>query len=236
MDIHFLITIILFAYFFNISVSLATNSSSCLPQNYGNGPNITFPFWISQQQSPSCGSPEFNITCKNNYPILGISNDDYVIKDIFYINYSFVLVSAKAFNQNNLCPVPIRNFSINGISPFGYSILSVNLYFFFNCRYPYNKKTYAVDCATNGSIFSSFAVFHPEILVKNNYSIDSCQRAVHVPVHVDSLNVLLYENYTDVLRKGFVLEWQCSNCDKHGSYLVLRFLESFSTVVFEIID
>ncbi|PWA82600.1 protein kinase-like domain-containing protein [Artemisia annua] len=81
------------------------------------------------------------------------------------------------------------------------------------------KRHSSVDCATNGSSLSSFAVFHPEILEQNNYSIDLCEKSVHVPVHVDSLDVLLYEYYTDVLRKGFVLEWQCSNCEKHGIHL-----------------
>ncbi|KAL4573391.1 hypothetical protein LXL04_020194 [Taraxacum kok-saghyz] len=80
-----------------------------------------------------------------------------------------------------------------------------------------SDKTYEVDCDTNSSQFSSFAIFHPEILEKKNYSIDLCDSFVHVPVHTDSMNVLLYENYTDVLRKGFLLEWQCSNCDKYGS-------------------
>ncbi|XP_042752992.1 LEAF RUST 10 DISEASE-RESISTANCE LOCUS RECEPTOR-LIKE PROTEIN KINASE-like 1.2 isoform X1 [Lactuca sativa] len=46
---------------------------------------------------------------------------------------------------------------------------------------------------------------------------DLCQSLVHVPVHTDGMNELLYENYTDVLRKGFILEWQCSNCVRNGS-------------------
>ncbi|KAI3818857.1 hypothetical protein L1987_12678 [Smallanthus sonchifolius] len=46
--------------------------------------------------------------------------------------------------------------------------------------------------------------------------MDSCQSLLHVPVHVDGLNVLLYESYINVLRKGFVLEWKCSNCEELG--------------------
>ncbi|PWA75742.1 hypothetical protein CTI12_AA240870 [Artemisia annua] len=211
---------IIFAYLTVVSLSLGTNSTSCLPQNCGNGPNITFPFWIPQLQESSCGSNGFNITCKNSYPIIMIGGEDYVIKNISYTNFSVVLVNANAFNKSNKCPIPLRNFSVSG-TPFRYSDLSVDVDFFYNCKNDYKEKTYSVDCATNGSSLSSFAVFHPEILEKNNYSIDSCERSVHVPVHVDSLHVLLYENYTDVLRKGFVLEWQCSNCEKHGDKMNL---------------
>ncbi|KAD7117384.1 hypothetical protein E3N88_04652 [Mikania micrantha] len=220
MDLHFFfnfIIIIIFFFIFKVdSASHPTNSTSCVPQNCGNGPNITFPFWIPQLQQPSCGSPQFNITCKNNDPIVMISNQDYVIKDIFHNNYSFVLVSKDAFNESNLCPIPLRNFSLHG-TPFSYSDLSTDMFLFYNCSSLYEEETYSVDCASNGTGFSSFAVFHPEILQKHNYSIDSCQSLVHVPVHVDGLNVLLDESYADVLRKGFVLEWKCSGCKELGA-------------------
>ncbi|KAK9065266.1 hypothetical protein SSX86_016649 [Deinandra increscens subsp. villosa] len=168
---HFIIIIIIISNLTIYSSSLATNSTSCLPQNCGNGPNITFPFWIPQQQQPSCGSPQFNITCKNHNPTVSISNQDYVVKDIFHNNYSFALASLDALNESNLCPTPRRNFSLHG-TPFHYSDLSVDLFFYYNCSSPYADKTYSVDCASNGTGFSSFAVFHTEMLEKHNYSID----------------------------------------------------------------
>ncbi|KVI04466.1 hypothetical protein Ccrd_017213 [Cynara cardunculus var. scolymus] len=197
MDLHFfnkscfiLTTIIFLAYLTVQSLSLASNSTSCVPQNCGNGPNISFPFWLLQQQEPSCGSPGFNLTCKNNYPVLMLSGDDYLVKDIFYANNSVNLVGMKAFNETNLCPIPLRNFSVDG-SPFSYSSLSVYLYFFYNCTSPYAEMTYSIDCSKNGSRLSSFGVFHPEILKKHNYSVDLCQSLVHVPVHVDSINLII---------------------------------------------
>ncbi|XP_022025364.1 LEAF RUST 10 DISEASE-RESISTANCE LOCUS RECEPTOR-LIKE PROTEIN KINASE-like 1.2 isoform X4 [Helianthus annuus] len=210
-----IIIIFIYSNFKVDSASLATNSTTCVPQNCGNGPTITSPFWIPQRQQPSCGSPQFNITCKDRNPIIRISNQDYVVKDIFQNNYSFVLVSKDAFNESNMCPTPLTNFSLQG-TPFSYSDLSVNISFFYNCSSRFEEETYSIDCASNGN-FSSFAVFHPEILEKYNYSIDSCQSLVHAPVHVDSINELFNESYTDVLRKGFVLEWKCSNCVEHDS-------------------
>lgn len=225
MDIHFFIFfnksflfLTIFSYINLSSLSLSSNSISCLPKNYGNGPNLTFPFFIPQQQEPDCGSHGFNITCKNKNPVLIISNDDYIIKDIFYSNSSFLVVSSKAFINTNKCPIPLRNFSTNE-TPFSYSSLTIDLHFYYSCSIPYSEKTYTIDCDTNSSRFSSFAVFHPEILKTNNYSINSCQSLVHVPIHSDSMNGLMYGNYTNVLRKGFVLEWQFSNREKHGILL-----------------
>lgn len=224
MDLHFFVFFHKIFFFLTIfthlilqSFSLSSNSTSCSPQNCGNGPNITFPFFIPQQQESSCGSRGFNITCKNNHPVIKISDDDYIVKDIFYSNNSLLIVSSKAFNTTNNCPIPLKNFTTNG-TPFSYSDLTIDLHFFYNCSQPYLEKTYTVNCGTNSTQFSSFAVFHPEILEKRNYSIDLCQSLVHVPVHTDSMNALLYESYNDVLRKGFILDWQCSNCEQSGIF------------------
>ncbi|XP_076945692.1 LEAF RUST 10 DISEASE-RESISTANCE LOCUS RECEPTOR-LIKE PROTEIN KINASE-like 1.2 [Bidens hawaiensis] len=217
MELHFFFKFIIIFFIFTVeSASLPTNLTTCVPQTCGNGPNITTPFWIPQLQPPSCGSPQFNITCINLNPVITISNQDYVIKDVFHNNHSFVLVTKYAFDESNKCPTPLTNFSLHE-TPFSYSDLSTDLFFFYNCSFPYRKETYLIDCASNGTRLTSFAVFHPEILKKHNYSIDSCQTTVHTPVHVDSLDKLLYETFTDVLRKGFVLEWKCSNCQKLGS-------------------
>ncbi|KAI3818858.1 hypothetical protein L1987_12679 [Smallanthus sonchifolius] len=120
-----------------------------------------------------------------------------------------------------MCPTPLTNFSLHGTT-FSYTDLSNDLFFFYNCSSPHNVETYSVDCASNGTSFSSFATFHPEKLASHNYSIDSCQKLVHVPGHVDSFSVLLYASYTDVLRNGFSLEWKCSNCETQGANQNLR--------------
>ncbi|KAM7479680.1 hypothetical protein LguiA_027893 [Lonicera macranthoides] len=197
--------------------SAGLNFTSCVLQNCGNGPNISYPFWIPQNQESYCGSLGFNITCKNNNPVITISEDDYILKDIFYSNNSFLLADADVNDKNHTCPTPRNNFSIDG-TPFSYGPAYANLYFLYDCSYPHPRATYQVSCASN-TTYHSFAVFHTEVLREWNYSADSCQGLVNAPVDGESIENLLQMNYTDVLRRGFVLEWSgvnCSNCDRSG--------------------
>ncbi|XP_027123241.2 LEAF RUST 10 DISEASE-RESISTANCEUS RECEPTOR-LIKE PROTEIN KINASE-like 1.2 isoform X2 [Coffea arabica] len=194
-----------------------TNSSACEPQNCGNGLKIEYPFWIPGRQESYCGSPMFNVTCRDRNPILKISDDDYIIRDIFYTNDSILLSPAELYNVSDQCPAPQHNFSTGG-TPFSYGPETVDLFFFYNCTEPYQEETYPLDCACNAS-HHAFAVFHTEILDHRNHSEQSCQPPVNAPVATDSLNRLLAMNYTDVLKKGFVLQWDgdsCSKCRRSG--------------------
>ncbi|CAK9167097.1 unnamed protein product, partial [Ilex paraguariensis] len=208
-------------FFFTTSLveSLSVNSkySACGPQNCGNGPNISYPFWIPQQQESNCGSPGFNVTCKGNYPTRIFSDDDYIIKDIFYTNNSLLLVKAEFYDGDNECPLPKRNFSIEK-TPFNYGPATMNLSFFYNCTVPYENATYAVDCGSNAT-HHAFAVFHADLLRYRNYSAESCQDYVNAPVETDDLSRLLDINFTGILKKGFVLQWDavdCRNCRSSG--------------------
>ena len=54
---------------------------SCQPQSCGNGPNITFLFYIRDRQLDFCGFPLFDIFCGvNNYPFLNLFNNHYIIQ------------------------------------------------------------------------------------------------------------------------------------------------------------
>lgn len=197
--------------------SAAPKLSPCQPKNCGNGPNISYPFWIPQQQESSCGSPQFNITCSDNNPILKISGDDYIIEDINYANNSILLANAEVFDEENSCPTPLHNFSLSGI-PFSYGPTFAELYFFYNCTFVDKFATYSIDCASNDS-HHSFAIFHTELLKKENYSIEWCQAVVNAAVSASDISKLLKMSYMDVLRKGFVLEWNgddCRKCEKSG--------------------
>ncbi|KAM7479682.1 hypothetical protein LguiA_027895 [Lonicera macranthoides] len=212
----FHILIITFTSLMVEALSAGLNFTSCVLQNCGNGPNISYPFWIPQNQESYCGSLGFNITCKNNNPVITISEDDYILKDIFYSNNSFLLADADVNDKNHTCPTPRNNFSIDG-TPFSYGPAYANLYFLYDCSYPHPRATYQVSCASN-TTYHSFAVFHTEVLREWNYSADSCQGLVNAPVDLSTENSLQM-NYTDVLRRGFVLEWSgvnCSNCDRSG--------------------
>ncbi|XWS50755.1 hypothetical protein CRYUN_Cryun12cG0114800 [Craigia yunnanensis] len=164
------------------------------------------------------GYPNFKITCKEENPILKISEDSYIIKDIFYNNNSLLVVNAVVYGDD--CPTPRQNVSLDR-TPFSVSLDNVNLSFLYNCEEQPEYHIYPVSCASNAS-FHSFAVFHKKALENTNYSVESCQTLVDAPVFIkDDVNFvsLLAMNYTEVLRTGIVLNWtahSCSNCKRSG--------------------
>lgn len=188
--------------------------SPCLPLKCGNGPSIRYPFWIPQQQEPYCGSPQFNITCNGKNPILKLSDDNYIIKDINYADNSILLANSELFDYQNSCPTPLHNFSISGV-PFESGLDFAELHFFYNCSIQDESAKIILDCASNHS-YHSFALFHPELLEKE--FVDSCQATVTSPITAVDMSIVKM-NYTEILRKGFVLNWNgddCRKCVKSG--------------------
>ncbi|KAL0462369.1 UNVERIFIED_CONTAM: LEAF RUST 10 DISEASE-RESISTANCE LOCUS RECEPTOR-LIKE PROTEIN KINASE-like 1.2 [Sesamum latifolium] len=210
------------SFYLPITILLSTgllegylSSSPCLPQTC-NGLNIKHPFWIPGLQESQCGQPGFNVTCHDNKPMIKINGGSFMIRDIVYENGTLLLANSNVFDADTKCPVPHHNFSVDE-TPFSYGPATTDLFFFYNCTSPYDRETYAVDCATSAGRYS-FAVFHVELLEHWNYSIGSCQAPVNAPVEGDGLDKLLKMNYTDLLKKGFVLQWEGSDCGScHGS-------------------
>ncbi|KAK2632481.1 hypothetical protein EUGRSUZ_L01497 [Eucalyptus grandis] len=137
-------------------------NEACLPRNCTNGPNISYPFWISGEQESYCGYPNFEITCKEDYPVLNFSDSEFIIKDIFYANHSFLLVNALEY-QDCSCGAPPHNISLE--------------------RTPFNL----MDCASNYTHYS-FALFFEEAFQETDlYSaVSTCDSAVSVPVDVNA--------------------------------------------------
>ena len=213
-----IITIILLSLI-TTARSINPKFEACTPQTCGKGPSIKYPFWIPYQQDSFCGYPQFEITCKNNNPILKTSNYDLLVKNISYSNSSFIASNLAVYEEN--CPAPMYNYSLDQ-TPFTYSSENSNLSFFYNCTTePIDYPTYEVECATNATHYS-FAVFHKEALEHKNYSLNECQFMVNAPLVLNtSVNFtsLLKMNYIDVLKMGSVLNWtapDCQHCEKSG--------------------
>jgi len=215
-----IITIILL-FLVTTAQSINPKFEACTPQTCGKGPSIKYPFWIPFQQDSFCGYPQFEITCKDNNPILKTSNYDLLVKNISYSNSSFIASTLAVYEEN--CPAPMYNYSLAlDQTPFAYSSENSNLSFFYNCTTePIDYPTYEVECATNATHYS-FAVFHKEALEHKNYSLNECQFMVNAPLVLNtSVNFtsLLKMNYIDVLKMGSVLNWtapDCQHCEKSG--------------------
>lgn len=207
--------ILIFTILVITAQSVSPKFSPCSPSSCGNGPKIRYPFWIPQQQEPHCGSPQFNITCHHKNPILKISDDDYIIKNISYGDHSILLANSELFDDKNSCPTPLHNFSISGI-PFENGLDFGELHFFYNCSFEDKSARIILECASNPT-YHSFAVFHTEFL-NQEYSVDKCQATVTLPITAVDMSIVNM-SYTEILRKGFALKWNgadCSNCVKSG--------------------
>ncbi|XP_047338407.1 LEAF RUST 10 DISEASE-RESISTANCE LOCUS RECEPTOR-LIKE PROTEIN KINASE-like 1.2 [Impatiens glandulifera] len=194
------------------------------PKNCGKGPNINYPFWILNSNNSHCGNPKFAVTCdEQNHTIIDLSGEEYIIKDVFYSNNSFLIANSKVYNDlftyNYTCPIPLHNFTLND-TPFEYSPSTFDIFFFYNCTQNPIDPAYNIPCENNNnSSLHSFVVYHEEKLLHNNFSIESCESLVNAPIEAADISVLLNMNFTDVLRNGFVLQWNdslCSRCVRSG--------------------
>ncbi|TQD82998.1 hypothetical protein C1H46_031431 [Malus baccata] len=215
--LRIIVVTIVFTTFANRAFSVDRRFEACEPQTCGNGPHISYPFWLSGKQE-SCGYPSFKITCNEKHPVFSISDDDYIIREIFYSNHSFVLANAAVYDDK--CPLPQHNLSLDR-TPFNYSSDHVNFSFFYDCPEDPSEYmlSYPIDCASNGS-HHSFATFHKELVERMNYSLDSCRSSVHLPFDgAANVDALMQMNYTEILKMGFILNWtaqNCSNCERSG--------------------
>nr|XP_034899144.1 LEAF RUST 10 DISEASE-RESISTANCE LOCUS RECEPTOR-LIKE PROTEIN KINASE-like 1.2 isoform X2 [Populus alba] len=211
--------IFLFTYLATQTVSHDPKSHSCEPKNCGAGPNISYPFWLSQEQQPFCGYLNFMLNCSEKKPVLTISNDVFIIEDIFYANNSMRVVNAAVYEET--CPPPLHNINLDR-TPFTISPGYTNLSFFYNCtsKPKDNYSLYDLSCATNSTHYS-FDGFHlEEIEMRNNYS---CHDFANAPIHTgEDIGSLHPANYTEVLKMGFLLNWtapNCSTCERRGTSL-----------------
>ncbi|KAI3837885.1 hypothetical protein MKW92_000129 [Papaver armeniacum] len=193
-----------------VALTLHRRFEYCKPRDCGNGLIIRYPFWIKEEY---CGCPGFNVTCKNNEPVLYAAGYDYVIQDIHYPNRSFRVENSIEYGA---CPVPLRNSTFN------------HQRFFYNCtnfdHKRYDKFVYPVktSCvALSDRHLFSFAGFVPP--GKSAYANLRFQFSVNVPAEVNlSLETEgLVNGYFPLLEKGFTLEWDktpCTWCQASGRH------------------
>ncbi|KAI3960023.1 hypothetical protein MKW98_016747 [Papaver atlanticum] len=181
-----------------------TTFRACEPKNCGANLTISYPFWIYGEHDSYCGHPDFQITCNDHkIPILHLSGQDYLIRDISYANQSLLVTNAAAFYDEPSCPIPCRNFTVVG-SPFSLNPYHIDLYFFYNCSLvPTEYFVYPITCAKNSNkSLSSYATIirKQEGFKILNSSSEKCES----------------------LAAGFVLTWNssvstdCSACQRSG--------------------
>lgn len=197
------------------------NYTVCAPQSCGNLSSISYPFWMPTKQESHCGHPNFKVSCKNNtIPILRVSNHDYVITHVDYLNHSFHLVYALVYDESITCPTPLNNLTLEH-TPFSFSTNSAEFFLFYNCSnlpkeyYVYYPISFKAGEGDQNDTLKSFGDFHFEDLVEQNYSLGLCESVVAVPMDLDTdmesgshgASSYWKMNYRQILSQGFTLNW-----------------------------
>ncbi|XP_042497446.1 LEAF RUST 10 DISEASE-RESISTANCE LOCUS RECEPTOR-LIKE PROTEIN KINASE-like 2.1 isoform X2 [Macadamia integrifolia] len=181
----------------------------------GEGPNISYPFWISGQQESHCGFPGFQVTCKNQQPTLNLSTVNYVILDISYQNQTLRLIDAKVRTEGG-CSSQVQNFTLDR-TPFLYGPNHEDLFLFLNCNYSLFPSGFS-DHEINCSSVHSMALLKDDLLLNQVKTSGYCDPPVITPVDGDSTGIAAVHGkssyYTNLLKEGFDLKWNASHCTK----------------------
>ncbi|KAL1531849.1 LEAF RUST 10 DISEASE-RESISTANCE LOCUS RECEPTOR-LIKE PROTEIN KINASE-like 2.1 [Salvia divinorum] len=198
---------------------------ACATMNCGYGPNISFPFSLPYQE-PDCGYPGFSIDCRNGFPLLQLSENDYIIEDIFYHNQSLRVfnAAARSISLSSNESYEIINCSERSISNttlpdgrFDYFV-GENLLLFYGCRNVRDELLrYELSC--NSSIERSGKT-NLAMFVGNAYlgrATDTCEGSVVARAELNEGE--RDDELVDVaaiLRRGFVMKWTTSDCRSCG--------------------
>ncbi|KAM7528479.1 hypothetical protein LguiB_031889 [Lonicera macranthoides] len=219
-----------YLYFCVFTLSILSQKSNCAdpfyeacaPINCGKH-NIRYPFYIKGQNS-SCGYPGFELNCTNNeYPVLQIPQNNYIVDQFFYNNRSVRVYNAAVLNVETGCLPQIRNLSLD--NKFSLVNESAELVLFTNCSMNVSSELlrYRVKCGE-----WELAMLRGDAEV--GVAMEECRENVVAPVELyDGDGV---DDYGGLMRRGFVLNWtasDCSVCEESGGrcgfdYAAYRFI------------
>ncbi|KAK4423541.1 LEAF RUST 10 DISEASE-RESISTANCE LOCUS RECEPTOR-LIKE PROTEIN KINASE-like 1.2 [Sesamum alatum] len=187
---------------------------ACVPRNCGNGPNISFPFYIPGLQESYCGYPGFALNCsQRGVPVLQLPENEYVVDDISYQTRSLKVYDAAVLNSYGTGCLPgIRNTTLP-TARFGFSDNVTQLHLFSNCSNSLseNFQSHRVGCDAKGRDSWDLAIYDKDENIAN-IALENCERNVVAPVEGDGN--IGPGNVDEVLRRGFVLNWTASDCSK----------------------
>ncbi|KAI6677087.1 hypothetical protein NL676_037883 [Syzygium grande] len=219
-------TNLLLLLLFSLSLS-PRESLSLVDFHFGNcslpvvcgGLNITFPFYVRDRQPSYCGFPGFNLSCPNDRPVITLSGDDYVVRDVFYENQSLRISNAALHDDNSTAfsycaPGSLKNLTLPSallqLSPNVTTTLSL----LYNCNI--NPRAdellnYRISCPgkeedESGVVLGIYGDGEDQRVID---AAKECRNLVEAPVAAEWIGRVEIE---DALRSGFVLNWTVSNC------------------------
>ncbi|MED6194685.1 hypothetical protein PIB30_030752 [Stylosanthes scabra] len=223
---------VLFPLLFHISLgnniinTTTSSSTTCGTKRCPNGPNISYPFWLSHGSPPQeyCGYPEFGLICLDNgYTIFSPPPGlYYYVKDIDYDNHSLKLIDFDT--TNTTCPRALHGFPLGNL-PLSHSSLNLNLSFYYNCSFDSHPSDVPdITCLREGSK-ESFVFLMGNERKGFDWS-ERCEENVDVTVMKDQISnngeYGLVREFGRAMNEGFVLEWEteetCKECEASEGY------------------
>nr|KYP56236.1 putative serine/threonine-protein kinase At1g18390 family [Cajanus cajan] len=190
----------------NSDGSLNPKFEACEAKTCGNNQTISYPFYIEGIQEPFCGYPGFGLSCGNDgFPFLNMSNAKYMIHQIFYNNNS-MRVSNAVFstpNTRSSCLRRTHNLTLSG-TRLALAPNQRELILLFGCDM-HGKNT--IGCSEENKTSSVVAMNREDQNLR--FSLMNCKGGV--------VNVTVEDEVRGVqeaLRRGFVLIWTVSDCNK----------------------
>ncbi|XP_052312530.1 LEAF RUST 10 DISEASE-RESISTANCE LOCUS RECEPTOR-LIKE PROTEIN KINASE-like 1.2 isoform X3 [Populus trichocarpa] len=194
---------------------------ACNPKNCSDGQSISFPFHIQGMQPDFCGYPGFTISCNDKgKPVFNLSNNEYIIHEIYYQNQSLRVSNAAVFGKSPSCTPQIQNISLDD-GRFHRSSNSKDLFLLYNCNSTLLSNNsellnYKVDCHGENETVRTLAMLEDDPLLGS--TLDKCRTRVLAPVDVYRGENVGTEGML-LLERGFVLNWtasDCSICEESG--------------------
>ncbi|GAB2297015.1 hypothetical protein Dimus_031119 [Dionaea muscipula] len=188
-----------------------------IPTSCGNLKNISYPFYVEDQQPSSCGYPGFKLRCiDSTTPVLNISGDNYTIQHIYYQNQSIQLTNSAFLDTECTSIASVHNLTLDNGSGGGgvgftlaYNYSRVTL--LANCNkqnksVPQGQVVYNLPCKENGNSKDPIWAVHEQdarFVIRD----DECETVVSVPYEGEE-----NDDVEDVLKRGIFLNWTAENC------------------------
>ncbi|KAM0858297.1 hypothetical protein ACQ4PT_047918 [Festuca glaucescens] len=176
---------------------------------------ISAPFWLSDWQTGrSCGSPDFEISCLNNTPVLPSSipfSVGFTIMDISYEEESVRVVDIcklTLLQASNSCQGTGWNTSDKLGIPFKIDPINLNLVMY-NCtaaavaRQGRELEQTRMTCGNESQVFVRTEGSYDE-----TSTLEGCDTPVVVPVLGGASGEANTSDYEQLIRGGFLLKWQ----------------------------
>ncbi|KAK9705178.1 hypothetical protein RND81_07G038800 [Saponaria officinalis] len=184
----------------------ANHFGDCITKTCGDV-NISYPFYMIDQQKSYCGYPGFEVICKDEkFPYINISGVSFVIKNVSYEDQTLQVINSmllEAFDDKIACFGALQglNLTLNN-EKFKYRAKHSEIFLILNCPPKILEQN-----SPNWVICEAVGVYKNESRLKDLEG--KCKGVVSVPYDGERTNI---GNVKEILEEGFSLKWLANNC------------------------